>query len=312
MTLIHVVLDRAWSLWSPGFSRLLVRAVPCVTFSRHDLEEICGAAGSPDRLSGVLQEDDGVGMGAEMVTVLFAAFSGRFAAWVENVWKLAVDAGWEALLGTVGACACVDRRHCVDQLWVDGFFLRWFFRVLGRWRSFGFACDADGLRGLLDCCCTLAGSGAADDGRTFEEEIRTIVTEGHREGLLEEDAREMIEGVIDLATGRLEIMTPRTDMAAVDQRWIGSLDRVGDRCGPHAVPGLRQEPRRHRRHSLHQGPAAGAGHRRRRLAQPIARLLREPSSCPKPSRSTSCCRSSSRAGPIWPWCSTSTAACPAW
>ena len=51
------------------------------------------------------------------------------------------------------------------------------------------------------------------DEESFEDEIRTIVTEGHREGLLEEDAREMIEGVIELGDVDVsEIMTPRTDM----------------------------------------------------------------------------------------------------
>lgn len=50
----------------------------------------------------------------------------------------------------------------------------------------------------------------------FEEEIRTIVTEGHREGLLEEDARDMIEGIIELADVEVSsIMTPRTDMVSL-------------------------------------------------------------------------------------------------
>jgi CBS domain containing-hemolysin-like protein len=48
---------------------------------------------------------------------------------------------------------------------------------------------------------------------TLEDEIRTIVTEGQREGLLEEDAREMIEGVIELGDVNVsDVMTPRTDM----------------------------------------------------------------------------------------------------
>jgi len=47
----------------------------------------------------------------------------------------------------------------------------------------------------------------------FSEEIMTIVTEGHRDGLLEDDAREMIESVIELSDVVVsEIMTPRTDM----------------------------------------------------------------------------------------------------
>ena len=50
----------------------------------------------------------------------------------------------------------------------------------------------------------------------FDEEIRTIVNEGHREGLIEEDAREMIEGVIELRDATVsQIMTPRTDMVSM-------------------------------------------------------------------------------------------------
>ncbi|MGL6227553.1 MAG: hemolysin family protein [Thermoguttaceae bacterium] len=56
----------------------------------------------------------------------------------------------------------------------------------------------------------------SSESELFEEEIRTIVTEGHREGLLEEDAREMIESVIELGDVSVsEIMTPRTDMICI-------------------------------------------------------------------------------------------------
>ena len=51
---------------------------------------------------------------------------------------------------------------------------------------------------------------------SLEEEILTIVTEGQREGLLEEEAREMIEGVIEMGDATAgDIMTPRTDMNAM-------------------------------------------------------------------------------------------------
>lgn len=55
------------------------------------------------------------------------------------------------------------------------------------------------------------------DEEALEEEIRTIVTAGERDGLLESPAREMIEGVInldDIDVG--EIMTPRSKMNALD------------------------------------------------------------------------------------------------
>jgi CBS domain containing-hemolysin-like protein len=56
-----------------------------------------------------------------------------------------------------------------------------------------------------------------DEEEAFEDEIRTIVSAGLREGLLEEDAREMIEGVIELGDADvLDIMTPRSEINALD------------------------------------------------------------------------------------------------
>jgi CBS domain containing-hemolysin-like protein len=63
----------------------------------------------------------------------------------------------------------------------------------------------------------------------FEEEIRTIVTEGEREGWLEGEAREMIEGVIELGDATVsEVMTPRTDMTMmhVALPWPEALEFV--------------------------------------------------------------------------------------
>ncbi|MDR1053837.1 MAG: hemolysin family protein [Planctomycetaceae bacterium] len=68
-----------------------------------------------------------------------------------------------------------------------------------------------------------------DEGSAFEDEIRMMVTEGHREGLLEEDAREMIEGVMELGDFIVsEIMTPRTDMKCIPDNltWEEMLDAV--------------------------------------------------------------------------------------
>lgn len=67
---------------------------------------------------------------------------------------------------------------------------------------------------------------------SFGEEILTIVSEGHREGLLEEEAREMIEGVIEFADIDVsEIMTPRTEMVSIPQTlsWEEMLSLVIDK-----------------------------------------------------------------------------------
>jgi CBS domain containing-hemolysin-like protein len=56
-----------------------------------------------------------------------------------------------------------------------------------------------------------------DEEEAFENEIRTIVTAGMRDGLLEEDAREMIEGVMELGDVDVsDIMTPRSEVDAID------------------------------------------------------------------------------------------------
>jgi len=57
---------------------------------------------------------------------------------------------------------------------------------------------------------------------TLEEEIRTMVSAGERDGLLEEEAREMIEGVFDLSDADVsQVMTPRTEIIAMslDTTW---------------------------------------------------------------------------------------------
>ena len=61
-----------------------------------------------------------------------------------------------------------------------------------------------------------------DDEDAFEDEIRSIVTEGLYDGVLEEEEREMIEGVIELGdTDVSDIMTPRSnvDAVAADLGW---------------------------------------------------------------------------------------------
>jgi len=51
---------------------------------------------------------------------------------------------------------------------------------------------------------------------SLHEELREIVAEGHRDGLLEEEAREMIEGVIQLGDAEVaQVMTPRTYMVSM-------------------------------------------------------------------------------------------------
>mgnify|MGYP002526840642 FL=1 len=68
-----------------------------------------------------------------------------------------------------------------------------------------------------------------DEEEAFEDDIRSLVTEGQYDGVLKQDAREMIEGVIALAdTDVSDIMTPRSNMDALDitSSWDDVLNYV--------------------------------------------------------------------------------------
>jgi putative hemolysin len=60
------------------------------------------------------------------------------------------------------------------------------------------------------------GAPESDDASVIDEEIRTVVDEGRREGVLHQDAGVMIERVIELQHDDVSaIMTPRTDMVCI-------------------------------------------------------------------------------------------------
>ncbi|MGC4002086.1 MAG: hypothetical protein QM811_02625 [Pirellulales bacterium] len=92
----------------------------------------------------------------------------------------------------------------------------------------------------------------------LEEEIRGLVSAGQREGLIENDEREMIESVMELADASVaQIMTPRTEMTTL--RGDLRLGRPRAQCGRKrslANSRAREISRRDHRHPHHQGPAA--------------------------------------------------------
>ncbi len=76
------------------------------------------------------------------------------------------------------------------------------------------------------------------DEETLEDEIRSIVAEGQQVGIFEQEAMEMIEGVIELGDADVaDIMTPRTDMlcVGVDTEWDEMVRFVID-CAHTRIP----------------------------------------------------------------------------
>ena len=220
-------------LAATGIASLCVFALR--NFSRHDLEEICRRRGRSERFSQVLRLHETVALGIEMLAILFAVLAVIAGyLWVVQRWQVAAGDTWLALLttslvlGLVLAASSTWIPWAASRVFAEGFI----FHTWPLWQVLAsLAAPLVWIAKLLDVALhRIAGrTPQTVDEETIEEEIRAIVTEGHREGLLEEDAREMIEGVIELGDADVsEIMTPRTDMhmLKVDMPWDDVLANI--------------------------------------------------------------------------------------
>ncbi|MBX3434412.1 MAG: HlyC/CorC family transporter [Pirellulales bacterium] len=204
-------------------------------YSRHELEEVCRRRGRPQRFSEILELDDRVALGTEMIAALLSGLSVVSAlAWARIRLGFAPTQSAGALVlaaGAVGLLLILVRTwapSAATRIYGESFL----DRTWPLWR--GLASAATPLvfcAQMIDAVLhRIAGrTRNHDESETVEEELRTIVTEGHRAGVLEEDAREMIEGVIDLADAVVsQIMTPRTDMHMVqaDMSWDDVIAEV--------------------------------------------------------------------------------------
>jgi CBS domain containing-hemolysin-like protein len=191
-------------------------------FSRHELAEICRRRNALDRLGQIIRRHDQAGLAAETLQVIAAvAVIASAAFWVRLELRAHASLGWILLAATVAVGAPV---LLAVEIWIPRAVARlWAAPLLyytwPLWRAVGLlmAPLVWGARFVDTVFHRVAGRmPEVPDEESFEDEIRTIVTEGHREGLLEEDAREMIEGVIELGDVVVsEIMTPRTDMVSM-------------------------------------------------------------------------------------------------
>ena len=197
-------------------------------FSRHELEDICERRGARRRLSEILRRYDRVAVGVESLQAITSAlFVVAAAFWTWSVWGDGSAAGVAIVLVVAFVCGLLLVAAtnwipwAVVVLWAEPFL----FHTWRMWRLAAalMAPLVWGERLVEAVMHRIAGqTPEAPSEESIEEEIRAIVSEGHREGLLEEDAREMIEGVIELDNVDVaDIMTPRGRMRTmhVDLPW---------------------------------------------------------------------------------------------
>jgi len=226
-------------LLATGFTAIGAHALR--HFSRHDLEEICTRRNKLDKFGEILRLHDRVARGVETLadlanTLLIVAvtYGTLQSAPQGEIPYLSADRPWAIFALLVLSVAIL---LSAVKLWIPWSVVRlggarFVYHTWRIWRltTMLFTPLLFAAQVVDALFHRVAGrSPAQTNGDTFEDEIRSIVTEGHREGLLEEDAREMIESVIDLAETEVsEIMTPRTDMHTlhVGLAWEKLIDLV--------------------------------------------------------------------------------------
>lgn len=209
-------------------------AKACYDFSRSELEVYCRRRGQLELFGDILDDYEQVARAAEVLQIIgTVVFLTAVGWWAEassrpeaGGWWLLAALGVGFLLLLVGTawlpwsvarlCATPFLYHVWRPLWLVAMLL---------------APLAWGVRVLEAPLSRLVGRQhvADDEEEEFEDEIRSIVAEGLHDGVLAPDAREMIEGVIDLADGDvMDIMTPRSNVDAidVDMQWPDVLDFV--------------------------------------------------------------------------------------
>lgn len=205
-------------------------------FPAHELEELCRRRRREELFGEILDRHDEVALGVQSLqavsTVVFL-FSGLW--WITNSAGEDGQKDWLHFGVYAGAGSLMLLAATVWLPWALARY--WSATLLFRTWPLLLAV------GWLFVPVTLAGrvmdeivrrlSGhpqeETDEEEAFEDELRAIVSEGLHDGLLDTEAREMIEGVIELGDVDVaDIMTPRSRMDAlqVDMGWQEMLDFV--------------------------------------------------------------------------------------
>ena len=204
-------------------------------FSRHELEMYCRVRQNRDRYNAILDEGDQVALGVEILSkfsqVLFL-ISGL-------IWLIQTDRINPATAHTFQIVEVLVGTFILltATVWVPVAIVRlasapFLYNTWRLWKTTSTLLTPISVCGVAvnRLFHRLAGkSPQRQSEEEFEDEIRAIVDEGLRDGLLEEDAREMIEGVIELSDADVaQIMTHRSEVDAMDVSftWQGVLEFV--------------------------------------------------------------------------------------
>ncbi len=197
---------------------------------RGELEEVCRRRKNESLAREILQEQHSVALAAECLQAICNALLLLALTLLLSTWHVLDEwSGWErfALFAVIGGLVLL-----AGNVWLPAALVRiggvsfvagsWpLWRMVSRFMT-PLVMVGQQLDRLLH---QLSGRRPAAAGDASLDEGRSLLPEGDRDGTLEEDAREMIEGVIQLGDAEVvQVMTPRTYMSSM--RANLSLDEV--------------------------------------------------------------------------------------
>ncbi len=187
------------------------------TFSRSRLELTCRRMSRPELFGIILSRRERVQLAVNTLHAASLVAAATWSAW----WWQTSDLGWSRWSmwgvvvggGLVLLLAELVVPWVVARVWGERFLVsNWQWLMLVAWAL----TPLSALIGQLDRLChRIAGrpEPVSDDLAALSDEIRSVVDEGQRGGLIETAARAMIHRVMELHDeDAASVMTPRTDM----------------------------------------------------------------------------------------------------
>ena len=187
---------------------------------RHQLQDICRQKGVPDVYDELVRASEGVAFFAATVVVL-AGVASTFS--VSKLLTTSFSTGlWAGLCWIMLVIVPMTLTRFAG-VWIV-VTTWWLWRPLIRLITPVLRAITKGVEAIQWVLYRTKGRATADES---QEEIRLAMDEAHREGHLDEEAREMIEGVMELEDAQVsEIMTPRTQVIGIplNSTWKNSVE----------------------------------------------------------------------------------------
>ena len=186
---------------------------------RHQLQDICHQQGLPDVYDELVRASEGVAFFAATVVVL-AAVAATFS--ISKLLTTSFSAGLWAGLCWIMLVILPMTLTRFAGVWIV-VTTWWLWRPLIRLITPVLRAITKAVEAIQWVLYRSKNRATADES---QEEIRLAMDEAHREGHLDEEAREMIEGVMELEDAQVsEIMTPRTQVIGIplNSTWKDSV-----------------------------------------------------------------------------------------